>query len=178
MTVPDLLPTFQVSVSAKSGQHTGQQSTPTARLSYLAFTPPPGGADTSARTGGRNHMARQGIMEVGVKVASFAIFLFLLGFAIGSVETPPANAEVWVDDAAREFITPPFLQSHSELVRRFNRRMTYGEARANHYASDRQCNNQMCWSQDGRSLSGGILEGAGLLPKLPSRWNADGSWSW
>ena len=34
------------------------------------------------------------------------------------------------------------------------------------------------FSQDGRSLSGKLMERLGMLPPLPSRWNPDGTWNW
>lgn len=52
------------------------------------------------------------------------VFVLYLNLAIGSTMTPPASAPVLVDEKAREFVTPPFLQQNPELSLRFTRAMT------------------------------------------------------
>lgn len=123
-------------------------------------------------------MGSHAIKGTLTRIGAVVLLLFFLGFAIEAVETPPPNAQVWVDDGAREFISPLYLNSHPQLAQRFTRRLTYGEMRLERYSPERQCNNEACWSQEGRSISGGLLERLGLLPKLRSRWNAKGTWNW
>lgn len=112
------------------------------------------------------------------QLASIPLLLLFLGFGIGTVRTPPPTAPVFVDDQARQFVTPPFVRSHPELVARFQRVSTYGDARAAGMSAEKACNYAECWSQDGRSLTGGFLESIGILPPLRSRWNTDGAWNW
>jgi hypothetical protein len=102
----------------------------------------------------------------------------VIGLIPQTVETPRPNAVVLASDTDRLFVTPPYLQLHPELVSIYNRPTTYGATRAAGYKAERGCNEAQCWSQDGRSLTGRFLESIGVLRKLPSRWNSDGSWNW
>ena len=52
------------------------------------------------------------------------------------------------------------------------------EARKLNYAPDKKCQDAGGFSQEQRSISGNYLVRLGLLPPLPSRWNADGTWNW
>jgi hypothetical protein len=69
---------------------------------------------------------------------------------------------VFVDDAAREFVTPPFHVLHPDLSVRFSRPLTYGEALAGVFSPEAACNEAGCWSQDDRSLTGSLIERIGL----------------
>ncbi len=104
--------------------------------------------------------------------------LALLGLGVDTIITAPPYAAVYVSDTRREFITPPFLAEHPSYAVDYARPWTYGAARAAGYGSERKCNNESCWSQEGRSLTGNAIQAAGVLPPLRSRWNPDGTWNW
>jgi hypothetical protein len=56
--------------------------------------------------------------------------------------------------------------------------MTMDQAHKTKLRPDPECRDDSGFVQEGRSLSGQLLEAAGLLTAQKSRWNADGSWNW
>ena len=122
---------------------------------------------------------KRALLVRSVKKTAIMIFgVGVIGLIPQTVETPRPNAVVFASDGDMLFVTPPYLQLHPELVSIYNRPTTYGDARAAGYKAEPGCNEAQCWSQDGRSLTGRLLERLGLLPQLRSRWNSDGSWNW
>jgi hypothetical protein len=111
-------------------------------------------------------------------LVAIVLFLFAMGFAIGTVLVPPSNAEVWANDDRKEFITPPFRRNNRSLAPLFSRATTYGEVMALKYTPEATCNREPCWAQDGRTLSGKLLQAVGVLGPVRTRWNPDGSWNW
>jgi hypothetical protein len=112
--------------------------------------------------------ALQGLVAIG------GVLLFL-GFGIGSTQTVPLFAQVYLDDDTREYFAPPCLSQDSG---RRLRSATLRDARDVDYRPNADCRDEGSFVQDGRSLSGGFLERIGILGPLHSRWNADGSWNW
>jgi hypothetical protein len=101
-------------------------------------------------------------------------FLFFLGFGIGSSIVAPDHAIVLIDTSNMTYIAPPCA---TEKTRSLPRR-PLGDARRQKFNPDPACRDASGFVQEERSLSGHFLERVGLLPKLNSRWNADGSWNW
>lgn len=111
-------------------------------------------------------------------IAKVLLALFSFGFVFGTVLTPPNNASVWVNDTQKQFVPPPFRDNNPSIAPALSRLATYGDVRALGYRAEPNCNKQSCWAQDGRSLSGKLLQAAGLLRPVRMRWNADGTWNW
>ena len=100
-------------------------------------------------------------------------FLFFAGFGIGSSIQMPDNAFIYVDDSTKTYISPPFVTSKDKL-----RLVRYREIRGEKYNPDPSCREENGFMQEGRSLSGNLLESIGVLSSLISRWNVDGTWNW
>jgi hypothetical protein len=78
-----------------------------------------------------------------------------------------------VDDSARIYIAPPCIKTPIGY-----RLVTAGAAREMGYKPDRECRDEGAFIQDGRSLTGMLLQKIGMLKPIPSRWNEDGSWNY
>lgn len=103
-----------------------------------------------------------------------------LGFGIVSSRHVPDSALVYVSPN-HVFYAPPCISlsaSHSVEAMSSLVLTTIQSARAIGATPDRDCVNTGAFYQDGRSLSGLLLEYVGLFPPLKSRWNEDGSWNW
>ena len=115
--------------------------------------------------------------------------VFALGFGIETTIAPPDHARVLVDVANGYYVSPPCIETYGrtlkdwERVRNFLKEIRLGEVRATNRRRVepirpwRECGAHP-FNQEGRSLSGYILETIGILPDLESRWTKDGSWRW
>jgi hypothetical protein len=114
--------------------------------------------------------------------------LLWIGFCIGSTYVTPKHALVLCDEREKYYLAPSCVDAWSERGERTEaerillpyslQTMTVGEARKAGYKPERTCRDQGGFTQEGRSLTGDLLERIGILPKLKSRWNADGTWNW
>jgi hypothetical protein len=86
----------------------------------------------------------------------------------------PDNAVLLVDDAARTYMSPPCLASERPDLRV----TTNAKANELNYRPDHDCREDGGFFQEGRSMTGILLEAVGVLRPLPSRWTADGQWNW
>ena len=102
------------------------------------------------------------------------LFTLLAGFFIVPTRTMPDNAIVLLDDQTQTYLSPGCAKQE----KREYRPATAAEARKLNYAPDKECRDAAGFSQDNRSLSGNLMARLGMLPPLPSRWNADGTWNW
>ncbi len=112
--------------------------------------------------------ARNLIAAAGVVAAFFA-----LGFGIGSSQSMPRNAVVLLDHRGRTYLAPPCVRDsrgYEEAIA--------AQAYEIGYRPEPECRDQGRYLQDGRSLSGLLLEKIGVLRPLTSRWNPDGTWNW
>lgn len=112
----------------------------------------------------------------GVKVViALGGLLVYVGFGIGSSEIMPQNAELYLNHSLRQYIPPPCValkdRAHLSLT-------TVAEARSLGYQPEPKCRDEGGFTQDGRSLSGRLLEWLGVFGARPARWNSDGSWNW
>lgn len=107
-------------------------------------------------------------------VVLILIFTFMAGFYIVPTREMPDNALVFLDDRNRTYISPRC----SGKERQEFRPATAAEARRLQYEAEAKCLKESGFSQDARSVSGNFLVRLGMLPPLPSRWNADGTWNW
>ena len=107
----------------------------------------------------------------------FGIFAFLvyLGFGIGSTIVAPGHAFVFADAEQGMYIAPPCLSRENWSL---YQQVTIGQARKLKLIPEPKCRDEGGFTQEGRSLSGNILEQLGLLSRLQSRWNPDGTWNW
>ena len=102
------------------------------------------------------------------------IFTLLAGFFIVPTRDLPDNAVVRLDDQTQTYFPP----GCADREKKDYRPATTAEARKLNYAPDKKCGDAKGFKQDTRSLSGNLMARLGMLPPLPSRWNADGSWNW
>lgn len=102
------------------------------------------------------------------------IFTFFAGFYIVPTRSMPDNVVVLLDDRNKTFFSPKCAPGEKKDLRP----ATAAEARRLQYEPDKACGGAAGFRQDARSVSGRLLERLGMLPPLPSRWNADGSWNW
>ncbi len=102
------------------------------------------------------------------------IFTLLAGFFIVPTRTIPDNAIVLLDDQTHTYVSPICANREKQDYRMARA----AEARKLNYEPDKACRDKGGFSQDNRSLTGNLLARLGLLPPLPSRWNADGTWNW
>ena len=102
------------------------------------------------------------------------IFTLLAGFFIVPTRDMPDNAVVLLDDQTRTYFSP----ACADREKKDYRPATAAEARKLNYAPDKKCADAKGFKQDTRSLSGNFMTRLGMLPPLPSRWNADGTWNW
>ncbi|MEZ5428333.1 MAG: hypothetical protein R2747_18840 [Pyrinomonadaceae bacterium] len=116
---------------------------------------------------------RVGIFNLLGGLLSVLILLFLGGFGIGTSKLPPDNAVILFNDEAKTYSIPPCVEKGLPY-----REGTRKELNDKDYRKVGCKNDDFSMLQEGRSLSGKLLERIGFLPPLPSRWNEDGSWNW
>ncbi|MDQ1353746.1 MAG: hypothetical protein QG657_4053 [Acidobacteriota bacterium] len=117
--------------------------------------------------------------------AAVPVFILILGFGIGSFRTMPEYALLLVCDETKEYFAPPCLMEYGyddiKAIYQFGRQKNLRVASKKEvripYRPNSECRENSGYIQDGRSLSGMLLEKIGLLPKENSRWNPDGSWN-
>ena len=102
------------------------------------------------------------------------IFTLMAGFCLVTTRTMPDNAIVLLDEQTHTYVSPGCANQEKKDYRRARA----AEARKLNYAPDKKCQDAGGFSQDNRSITGNYLVRLGLLPPLPSRWNADGTWNW
>ncbi len=107
-------------------------------------------------------------------VVIILIFTFMAGFYIVPTRSMPDNALVLLDDQSKTYFSPRCAKKEEKPLRS----ATAAEARQLKYEPDQSCQGAAGFRQDGRSMSGNLLERLGMLPPLPSRWNRDGTWNW
>lgn len=113
-------------------------------------------------------------MKKALTVICIFLGLLYLGFGLRTIRTIPKNAIVYVDDSKKVYYGLPSLPQDKASLRR----TTIGEAYNRKYKPDEISRNNGDFMQEGRSVSGSLLEKVGIFPKLESRWNTDGSWKY
>ena len=108
---------------------------------------------------------------VGLLVVIAALFVF--GFQVGSLNTIPGHALVIVDAVSKTYYAPICLES---IDRRSQSVVSCEKAKDLGFSPDPECREIGAFVQEGRSLSGSLLEKLGLLDPIESRWNDDGTW--
>ena len=108
-------------------------------------------------------------------VTVIIMFVLLLGAGIGSSTSIPSNAKVYANDSKKIYIGIPSVSKAESLHLRLT---TISDVYNHKYQPDEKSRDNGDFIQEGRSLSGGLLEKVGILSPLKSRWNKDGSWNW
>ena len=101
--------------------------------------------------------------------------LFIGGFVIGSVGSVPKNATVYVDEKTNEFYSPLSL-SQGKVTELSLKSSTLVNAELYGYKMNEGDKQNGYFQQEGRSLSGMLLEKIGVLPKLRDRVDSNGDW--
>lgn len=109
------------------------------------------------------------------KIILVIAFLFIAGFGIGSSITAPKYATVYIDENTETYLSPPCIPKDAT---KYMPKVTISDVRQLTLEVSSQCVNQGGFSQEGRSLSGNLLESLGILNPLRKRWNSDGTWNW
>ena len=103
------------------------------------------------------------------------VALLGLGLTIGSMGTIPDNAIVYVDTNTNVFYSP--LSLTQEKVTALDlKENTLRNAKTLGYIMDEGDKQNGYFYQNGRSLTGIILEKLGILPKLKGRVDSNGNW--
>ena len=109
-----------------------------------------------------------------IAVAGSGIALLAIGFGlIPSTVQAPGTAVVLVKPTSKTYYSPPCLPH--PVGEGYT---TLSNAKRLGFAPDRKCRAAGGFTQKGRSPVGALLEKAGLVKPLPSRWNSGGSWNW
>ena len=115
-----------------------------------------------------------------------ATIILIGGFAIGTGKAAPDHVIVFGDLNTNFYYGPPcvmdsgFDDSTKLIFFAFSNSLDYGsigELEKKGFKPHLGCRHSGGFYQNGRSLSGILLENCGLLPKFKSRWNADGTWN-
>jgi len=102
------------------------------------------------------------------------LFTLLAGFFIMPTRSMPDNAVVLLDDQSHTYVSPLCDQQEGKVYRAARA----AEARQLNFEPDKKCLDAGGFSQENRSITANLLVRLGMLPPLPSRWNADGTWNW
>ena len=114
-----------------------------------------------------------------VKYGGFILTgLVVFGYSGGAIYPAPEHVKVLVDPITRLYYAPPCAAYHNEDLRRRLELSTLRQVDQFGYKPHQGCVNEGAYIQEGRSLTGQLLQTIGLLPPIRSRWNADGSWNW
>ena len=97
--------------------------------------------------------------------------LLLLGMGISTSRYMPENAWLVVDHQRQIYFAPPFAPAERQGLL-WMRRSELPQG----YRSDSTHRNLGAFFQEGRSMTGSLLEWIGILKHAESRWGADGSW--
>lgn len=113
----------------------------------------------------------------GILIAAILIptFFFYLGLGLETGKSAPKHSLVFVDTANAIYIAPPCVSP--EKAGSYEQ-VTIQVARERKLEPDDNCRNAGGFVQEGRSVSGRLIERLGLIKPLKSRWNEDGSWNW
>lgn len=146
----------------------------------------------------RGVLAKAGVAIRGICIGVVA--LAFLGFGVSSDRSMPRNARVYIDPERNVYLAPPCLEltdaqrtrfadlarsarsyrdSMSALVRVTGLfPAVAAEVHDLQLRPEPRCRESGAFFEEGRSLTGAVLERLGMLGPKPSRWNADGSWNW
>ena len=112
------------------------------------------------------------------------IFIFCLGFEVGTELGLPKNVLLFVNKETKEYFVPRCLMldefDNVDKIYKFasehNLSVYKAEGRGIQGLNPNpECRKDGSFMESGRSLSGGLLEKIGLLPEFKSRWNSDGT---
>lgn len=126
------------------------------------------------------------LKNIGQYFIATLIILLWIGFGIDTVPTCPDNAMLFVNLQTKEYFAPPCLMEDgfdniykiNQFASDNNLRVYYHkEISGKELSPNPDCRDGSGFTDEGRSLSGYLLESIGLLPKLKSRWNSDGTWN-
>jgi hypothetical protein len=111
----------------------------------------------------------------GIKSAvGGVVALLAIGFGVGSIDLAPPYAVVFIDDSSKTYIALPCIdewQHRATTVVDVVRRGTVRDAIQLGYRKDDRCREAGGFQEDGRSLSGLILERVGILSPLEPWWD-------
>jgi len=115
------------------------------------------------------------VKNLCIYIGVIIVFLFGLGFSIGSEIGEPDYATLYINPESKTYYSPPCLSvvEQNNLIKITSKELSYPE-----YKPDSKCRDNNGFNADGRSLTGQLLEKFGIIGPLPSRWNPDGSWNW
>lgn len=126
------------------------------------------------------------LKQVGLYILITPIILLFIGFGIGTTSGCPDHTLLLVNRDTKEYYAPPCIMTEGydnvDKIRMFAMLtnltvLTDKELKGKGLKLNADCRDEGGFVEEGRSLSGGLLEKIGLLPKFKSRWNDDGTWN-
>ncbi|MBN8577401.1 MAG: hypothetical protein J0L66_10695 [Cytophagales bacterium] len=126
------------------------------------------------------------LKQFGIYILIAPIILLWIGFGIGTTSFCPDNTLLLVNEDKKEYYAPPCIMTEgfddADKIKMFAmltnlKVLTDKELKGKALKPNTDCRDKEGFIEDGRSLSGGLLEKIGLLPKFQSRWNDDGTWN-
>lgn len=111
-----------------------------------------------------------------IKTAIIIIgILLFFGAGIGTSRTIPDNAIVYANDYTKTYVGEPSITNKDK---KNLRKVTINEMHKSNYNPEDKSVENGDFTEDGRSLTGTLLEHIGLLHPLKSRWNQNGTWNY
>ena len=118
---------------------------------------------------------RDNVTAIAKTIAYITFVLLFLGAGVGTSHAMPDNAIVYVNDANKTYYSVPEVkQRHIKHLRK----STAKEAHSLSYNPDEESRENGDFVEEGRSLTGNLLQYIGLFKPLKSRWNPDGTWNY
>lgn len=115
------------------------------------------------------------IVKYSLTVIIAVVVLLGIGLTIGSTGIIPDNAIVYADTNKNVFYSPLSL-TQDKVTALGLKKSTIKNAEELGYKMDEGDKQNRYFQQDGRSLTGSILERVGILPKLKDRVDSNGNW--
>ena len=114
------------------------------------------------------------VQEVLGSALGLLVVVLLFGFGVETGSVAPDHALVLADAKERTYFAPSCVSAQR---RQALLQIPLAQAHKQGLSADRTCVNESGFTEEGRSVSGRLLEFLGVLPMRPKRWNSDGTWN-
>lgn len=117
-------------------------------------------------------------------IVGLIIFVALFGSNFSVTLSAPEHAIVYIDPVKKIYYAPPYIDNMGKtkppdpIEVKNLQRLTLKEARRLNYRPDEACVDKDYFKHKYRTFTGFLLEKAGLMKPLPSRWTPEGDWNW
>lgn len=125
---------------------------------------------------------RAKVGDAALTTGALVGFCLLAGIVVGTSTSMPDNAHLFVDLQTKTYWSPPCIHKDSKEMWFVEKGLfvpsTKASVRQEKLRPAPACRDEGGFYQEGRSLTGELLEWFGILPQQQPRWNADGTWNW